>query len=211
MCWKHHKAIAALGILLMIFLLTSCEPDKFADFFFNIAIVQGEGTTSPAPGRHGPYEWGEAVNITALPAEGWKLEKVVLKNKKGIPSSTAITEEHFTWNYSIIGGEVEAFYDVYFIQNPTPSSFIVTAEARLDSDDSEGGGEVSYDPYEDSFTLGTAVTLLCQANNGYVFKRWDIYTQSSGGSYVLDSSTTVQEPTITITANTKAVAIFDTL
>lgn len=211
MCTKHHKVAVALIVLCMVFLLISCDDLRFADFYFTITIVQGEGTTSPAPGKHGPYEYGDAVNITANPAEGWELEKIILKNKDGVPSSTAITETNFPWNYSIIGGEVEAFYDVYFKESPAPSTFTVVTEARLNSDDSEGGGDVSYEPYEDSFASGDTVTLICNANSGYVFVRWDIYTQGAGGSFGSEptDSTTEQEPTITITANTKAVAIFN--
>lgn len=165
---------------------------------FNLSFyTYGEGyiNTSHQAGAYAP---GTEIELTAIPADGWRFSRWVIRARGGESRediSTTITLEadteihvEFLEGDAPSGGEdEELFFFDYFIG------------------DGEGMVSANYAP-EAMLPAGTEVTLKATPAEGYVFSVWTIDTpdSSSDPTEIFDAETT-----ITIQENTYAFALFN--
>ena len=165
---------------------------------FNLSFyTYGEGyiNTSHQAGAYAP---GTEIELTAIPADGWRFSRWVIRARGGETReeiSTTITLEadteihvEFLEGDAPSGGEdEELFFFDYFIG------------------DGEGMVSANYAP-EAMLPAGTEVTLTATPAEGYVFSVWTIDTpdSSSDPTEIFDAETT-----ITIQENTYAFALFN--
>jgi hypothetical protein len=91
------------------------------------------------------------------------------------------------------------------------AQYSVDCHARPSDDlGSEGGGQVSFDPYSENgqINAGSSITFIQNADDGFVFDKWQVWQQGADTkwSMVIERS----DPTLTITVdgNTSVDALF---
>jgi len=109
--------------------------------------VEGEGAIYP---DHGYYEDGTEVELTAVPAEGWKFVEWT-GDYEGTEEEITITMDSDKEITAVFEEEIELY------------------ELTVDV---EGEGEVTIDPDQDEYEEGTEVTLTADPAEGWEFAMW---------------------------------------
>ena len=146
---------------------------------YTVTIDATEGGTAAIENPAEVYHYGDVINLTNTPNEGY----------------------HFV-NYTVDGTEVTSPYtvtgSVTIVANfesdeiPQPETYIITVSANpTEGGTVSGGGE---------YEVGASVTVTANANEGYEFKRWteDDAFVSSNPNY-----------TFTVSGNRELVAVFE--
>lgn len=189
---------------LMLALISGCEW-YFAQYFITITIKEGEGSTNPAPGKHGPYKFDQAVSVSATPAAGWMLLKIV-ENHSGDENTHTTTPVTVVLDASSTDTQVE----VYF-KRITPS-YTVTSNTYYENTQNPSGGTVAISPAGGTYEQGTELTITCTPASGMEFVSMDLYGETSERTWVfIKKVSTTNTTTITANFNIRVDAFFKNL
>ena len=191
-----------LVCLAMVATAVGCEW-YFAQYWLTITVKAGQGTTNPSPGRHGPYSFDHAVSVSATPAAGWILQKMV-EDHDG--DSSEHTMSPATVRMDRRSREVAV--DVYFAQS-TPTYYVSSSTYYKDTQN-PCDGTVTLAPTGGTYNQGTTVTITCTPAAGMNFVKMVIYGETSERNWVLlktvDASNTT---TVDVNCNIAVEAHFE--
>ncbi len=133
--------------------------------------VQGQGALQVTP-ENGPYDAGTVVELTAVPASGWRFDawsgdlsgtvnpvSLTMDSDKQIGATfTEVTARQFTLNVS-----------------------------------TQGAGTVVLEPAGGTYDAGTRVTITASADNGWRFERWtgDVTGSAAAAEITMDGNKAV--------------------
>jgi hypothetical protein len=142
---------------------------------YNLIVgVSGNGNTSPVPGTY-PYGQYANASVLALPSTGNSFS-YWLRNGSNVGSTNPYVQ-NMTSNYNLTA--------------------VFTADQYTLSVTVNGGGNVTSNPNQATYTYGTNVTLTAQPNAGWSFANW------TG-----DASGTTLSVTINMTSNKTVTTTF---
>jgi hypothetical protein len=211
--WGSFLVRICVFLVIPLGMASTCENCEI--FRFEIKIVAGEGTTEPPPGTYDGYHgWENEETIQAIPAEGWHVEKVT----KNTGYSESTYENYLPGTAYILWhpgpDELFTIFEVYFAKDESTVVLELLAKPKIEYDQSgldapSGGGVVTSDAESlTTIPAGATVIINCNPDSGYQFVRWDIYSKKANGVFEKTDERTAPESTITVYADTKAVAIF---
>ena len=194
------RTIVVVSIFLLLLLIVGCEW-YFAKYWLTVTIKQGEGTTNPAPGKHGPYSFDEAVSVSAVPAAGWSLMKMV-ENHDGS------TTDHSTSPVSVRMDRSarDVSVDVYF-EESVPTYYVSPTKYLLDTT-TECEGTVTLSPAGGTYAQGTTVSITCTPAPGMTFVKMVLYGQTSEREWVLLKTVYTNTTTVDVNSNIAVEAHF---
>lgn len=127
------------------------------------SVAQGQGTITPSSGS---YESGSSVQITAVPAQGYKF------NHWGGDLS-GIT------NPATLSINANKTVTAYFVED-TKEFYTITKQASY-------GGSITQTPEGASLAEGTGVTFTAVPNSGWIFRGWSGDHTGENASYTIPS------------------------
>ncbi|RLE78900.1 MAG: hypothetical protein DRJ52_09545, partial [Thermoprotei archaeon] len=130
-----------------------------------VISVQGEGTTSPAPGAY-YYVEGTSVAVSASPADGWEFKYWLLDGvkKTGNPITVVMDSDHM-----LVAVFEESGGGDSPPSNPPPPPQPKKYKLSIRV---QGQGTTNPDPGDHYYVEGSKVTVKAAPSSGWRFKHW---------------------------------------